>query len=358
MIALAVGLLVVGGLMTIFVQSSRSNREMARLVQQMENGRFALQLLREDLWLAGYWGEYNPYPATPTAMPRICTDFSTWTTDDQYNFLRVPVIGADSPVIGSNTSVLNGCGRVIGDSTDTTVKRKAGTDVLMVRHASPCIADNSTDNNCENLSNNKLYLQVSLCKDDTPTKYVLAPDPNVSDQTPFILRTKDSSGKNCITTGYVTTYAARRKVLSNIYYIRDDNTLMRSELDYDSSSGQVRQQPPDPLVEGIEHLEIRYGVDTNDDGSADTYVADPASLVTDGTFANNWLAWSNVMAIKLYLLARTLEASPGYDDSKVYQLGPTRLPAGSATGFHDAYKRHAYSAYVRLTNPAGRRDKP
>ena len=366
MVALTVGLLVVGGLMTIFVQSSRTNLEMTRLVQQMENGRFALQVLREDLWLAGYWGEYNPYPAAPTAMPPICTDFSTWS-GDQKNILRVPVSGADHPVIGSNTSVLNGCGRAIGDSSDTTVKRKAGTDVLMVRHTSPCIADGGTDNNCENFGANKLYLQVSRCTSDG-TSFLLVTDPNDSDQTPFILKKKDTAGKMCDASAYTTTYASRRKVLSNIYYIRDDNTLMRSELDYDSTSGQVRQRPPDPLIQGIEHLEIEYGIDytpdangdgLGDDGLPDAFVADPATLVPTQC-ASLWTAWGNVVAIKLYLLARTLDPSPGYDDAKVYQMGqvnPTRLPA-SGGGFHDAYKRHVYTAFVRLNNPAGRRDRP
>lgn len=357
MVALTVGLLVVGGMLTIFVQSSRTNREMSQLVQQMENGRFALQVLREDLWLAGYWGEYNPYPAAPTAMPPICTFFSTWSGDennsnsDKYNFARVPVIGA-------NNAIPSGC-------TGVVTSRKAGTDVLIVRHASTCIADNGTDNNCENFGANKLYMQVSRCKDDSPTKYLLAVDPDNSSQPPFELRMKDSTGKSCSTAGYVMTYAPRRKVLSNIYYIRDDNTLMRSELDYDSTSGQVRQQPPDPLIQGIEHLEIEYGIDytpdangdgLGDDGIPDAFVADPASLVPTQC-ASLWSAWGNVVAIKLYLLARTLESSPGYNDSKVYQVGQTRLPA-SGDGFHDAYKRHVYSAYVRLNNPAGRRDRP
>ena len=357
MVALTVGLLVVGGLMTIFVQSSRTNREITKIVQQMENGRFAMQLLREDLWHAGYWGEFNPYPTAPTAMPPICSS-SSWAdpTDTEVikekdNFLRVPVIG-------SNDEVPNGCEGVV-------TNRKSGTDVLIVRHASLCIADPDpytypispyTNGNCENFNTNKLYLQVSLCKDDynisqpeTLKGYYLSTDPNITDQPPFTFRMRDNSrlpapGKSCTDTGYTTTYAGRRKVLSNLYYIRDDNTLRRSELYYDDN--RVKQKSAETLVEGIEYLKFLYGVDSDDNGSADSFVSTPADAA----------AWSNVVAVKVYLLARALEQSPGYDDSKVYQVGPKRLQAG--TDLPSAYKRHVYSAYVRLVNPAGRREKP
>jgi type IV pilus assembly protein PilW len=332
MVASTVGLLIVGALVTVFVQTGRSNNEMAKLNQQMENGRFALQLLREDLWHAGFWGEYRPPDTVATALPPMCTAFSDWTPSDIANVLRVPVMGADDTVPTECTTLIS--------------NRKAGTDVLLVRHASTCVADTGADNNCENFEADKLYLQVSRCSADAQ-ELQMGTSPAL-----FLLRKRDSSGKNCTASGYTTTYADRRKVLSHLYYIRIDNTLMRSELDYKydsaTASGTVKQLGAQPLVGGIEHMEIEYGVDADGDGSADSLVSTPADAA----------AWGNVVAVRVHLLARSLEATSGHDDSKVYQLGPTRLPASPADGFHDGFARHVYSSFIRLQNPAGRRDNP
>ena len=342
MVASTVGLLVVGGLVTVFVQTGRSNTAMARLNEQMENGRFAQQLLREDLWHAGFWGEYSPPETAPTALPPLCTSFSSWTANDKDNVLRVPVIGSDN-------NVPAGCDTVVND-------RKAGTDVLIVRHASTCVADSGTDNNCENFAANKAYLQVSLCGDDSQA-YVMDTDPDGSTVDPFSLLKRDASGRGCTASGYAATYADRRKIVSNLYYIGDDDTLRRSELDYESPS--VDQQSAQVLMGGIEHMEVEYGVDTDDDGSADSFTFDPATL-SDWTVPRTtqvvdtaWEKWANVVAVQIHLLARSSDPTPGYTDTKTYQLGTTTLEP-----FNDGLSRHVYSSFVRLYNISGRRDRP
>ena len=60
-------------------------------------------------------------------------------------------------------------------------------------------------------------------------------------------------------------------------------------------------------------------------------------------------------AVKLYVLARSTEAEPGYVDSaKTFDLGPAgvTLPAG------DPYKRVLLTSIVRLNNSSGVRESP
>ena len=62
----------------------------------------------------------------------------------------------------------------------------------------------------------------------------------------------------------------------------------------------------------------------------------------------------NVSAVKLYVLVRSREESPGYTDTKTYTLG-----GGTTLGpFNDRYKRHLYVTTMRLPNVAGRRETP
>ena len=337
MVAVAVGLLLVTGLMMIYLQTSNANNEMAKLNRQMENGRFALQLLREDLSHAGFWGEYSPVTA-PTAIPDPCAASGAWSPADKANLLALPVYGFDD-------------GAGLPASCAGAVKnRKAGTDVLLVRHASTCIADTGTDGNCENYNEDKLYLQVSLCSTDT-VPYVMAI--KGAGPAPFILKMRDSAGptgKTCTAAGYTTTYAGKRKFISHIYYLRARSTadradgiptLVRSELDL--SGGVVRHLAAEALIEGVEDMEVEYGVDSvGNDGSPDSFTSAPATVAD----------WGSVVAVKVYLLARALETTPGHTDTKTYQLGQRRLGP-----FKDGFNRHAYSTYIRLNNPAGRRGK-
>jgi hypothetical protein len=46
-----------------------------------------------------------------------------------------------------------------------------------------------------------------------------------------------------------------RRLVSNIYYVRDDFTLMRSE--FLNGAHQAAQ----PLIEGIEAMRVEYGID-------------------------------------------------------------------------------------------------
>jgi type IV pilus assembly protein PilW len=62
---------------------------------------------------------------------------------------------------------------------------------------------------------------------------------------------------------------------------------------------------------------------------------------------------ANVVVVKLYVLARSLETTPGYTDSKTYTLGAATLGP-----FNDGFQRHVYSTTVRLTNVFGRRETP
>jgi len=334
MVAAALGAVIIAGQLAVYLHATKAHNSLFRLNQEMENGRYAIQLMREDLWHAGFWGEYVPTMA-PTAAAPLCAAFDTWTAGDVLNFISLPVYGYDN---GADLP---------GDCTMVT-DRVAGTDVLVVRHADTCIADAGTDNNCADLAENTLYLQVSLCGSD-PSPFVLDSDPDDSDQDPFTLLQKDASGKNCQTPLYTITYADRRKILSHLYYIKDVDgtpTLMRSEIVYipgpTPGSGHIQQGTPIALVEGVEYMEIEYGIDSDTNGSPDSFTTAPATIGD----------WASVVAIKLHLLTRTLEETPGYTDDKTYRLGTTTLGP-----LNDGYYRRVLSAFIRLHNPAGRREK-
>jgi type IV pilus assembly protein PilW len=124
-------------------------------------------------------------------------------------------------------------------------------------------------------------------------------------------------------------------------------TLVRQEL---RGATMVEQ----PLAEGVERMELMYGVDTvpaGGDGVADRFVFDPGA------------DWASVVSIRVTLLVRTPTRISGQDDSgKCYDLNGngTCDPAGDPRDFVCAgaacqYKRAVFSQLIQVRNVAFRR---
>ena len=323
MISIALGMMVLTVLAGIFASTGAARNELERTSQQIDNARYAVDTVSQDLQLAGYYGDLSVGAvAVPGAVPDPCsTDPTVWA-----GAIPLHVQGYDE---GS------------GVPACVPASLKAGTDVLAVRRLRTCVAGTAS---CDALVPAEPYMQISLCS-SAPTPYRLG----IASATAFTLTQKDCAA----------VVGVRRYVL-NMYFVSNDNgagvnvpTLKRLEF-----NGTAFVETA--LVEGIERMQIEYGIDTNGDGSPDAYTADPATFTFAGcTNCNAPNNWANVMTAKLHVLARASELSPGYVDRKTYQLGVDADGAAVVVGpFNDGYRRHAYSAAVRLMNPSGRRETP
>ena len=335
MVSITLGMLVVAAVLALYLNITRTNNEMAKANRQIENGRFAIQVLQGDLVHAGFWGPLGytvaaPMPA-PIAIPDPCV-VAGWDDDYKKSLLAIPVQGyADASTLGADCKVSN----VL-----------ASSDVLVVRHANTCTVGTA---GCDGTGP---YIQISACRTDTTT-----PDAAYeidSDKATLKLR-----NKSCL----ASDIAEVRKVVSNIYYLCNHvpdtgcapgtsgiPTLMRASLINGAYSVQ-------PMIEGIEALRFEYGIDTlgrnglaisasnPGDGSADTYVS--SDDIGDKS------QHANIVAARIHVLARNLEKTPGHKDSKSYQLGESKIAA-----MDDGYKRHVFSTTVRLVNPSARREAP
>jgi type IV pilus assembly protein PilW len=55
MVSVTLGLLILSGVLIVFVNASAARNEVERTSRQIENGRYASELLSEDLRLAGFF---------------------------------------------------------------------------------------------------------------------------------------------------------------------------------------------------------------------------------------------------------------------------------------------------------------
>jgi type IV pilus assembly protein PilW len=325
MISITIGLLILVALSTLFVNQSRARLELDKSNRMIDNGRYALEVLSDNLRLAGYYGEFIPasgVPAVPITLPDPCST----SAPNLSAALQLAIQGYDAAAPTSSIASPP-CGLTYTAGNDLTLK--PGSDILVIRRvstATPIVQGVALAGTH--------YLQASLCQYDAV--------PYILDTVPanFILRTR-----TCTATS-TAPYADLRQFVVQVYFVSSNDkvtagvgdgipTLKRMELDPTTHVFVTT-----PLVEGIDYMQLEYGLDANDDGVADSYVTNPA--VTD---------WPNVVSVKMHILAKNIEATTGYTDTKTYSLGQagTVTPGGS-------YKRHAYTQYIRLVNTAGRRE--
>lgn len=328
MISLAIGLMLLLGITSLIVQQNDTRAELDKSSRQVENGRYAMQLLHDDIEHAGFYGAYYLLPA-PTALPDPCAT----TVASLDAAMPVPIQGYDvapSATSGSPIACL------------PNANYKPGTDIVVVRRAA---STSQTVASVAGGAAGQVYLQT----------------------TPFghVLNTGANSGS--FTLAYNTTtntsVALLRPYLVHIYFIspcsimangstctaNDDNgrpipTLKMLEL---GANGAATTFTLTPLVEGIENMQLDYGLDADGDGYPDNNFTTVPISATD---------WSNVMALRINLLARSTECSTGYTDTKTYSLGQAGTVSPPAPTCNNGdFKRHVFSALVRATNPSGRR---
>lgn len=327
MISIAIGLLLLAGVTTLISNQSSSSSELDKASRQIENGRYAAQVIREDLELAGYFGEFFKLGTPPTSADPCSTAVA-----DLNAAVPLPVQGYDSP--STVPAPLSAC---LPDANHL-----AGTDILVIRRT------DTTTVPIASAVAGQPYMQTGLNVSNTFDKVV----GTGSDTSVFTLKMKDGS------------VAPLRNYVVHIYYVSPCNipasgttcgsnadngtpvpTLKRLELTVNGGAATFTQTA---LVDGIQNLQFDYGIDTDSDGAPDNYTTGTNSTGTTPMTTNDW---ANVMTVRVNILSRNTESSAGYSDAKTYNLGA----GGSVGPFSDGYKRRVFSEVVRLVNPSGRR---
>lgn len=333
MVSLVIGLLVTGALVAVFSSTSRSFQDLKKSRDQIENGRFALEVLSEEIRHAGFFGQLANFTA-PAAAVDPC--ISPALAD-----LFYPVQVYSTSLVAKVTPL---------PSCLASAEVRAGSDILVIRR--------------------------------TETFPLGATDIAVSDQ-PYVQSNPGQGaiqlgggvavGTTLAATGSATsifnkdgvTAAPIHKLNIRIYYVSPCSqttcgatggdgvpTLKRIELTKGGASPVW--SAPVPLVSGIELMQLDLGADTSP-----TTVSTVTGLRGDGSADGDFTAtlpagsdWNEVVSIRINLLSRTLETVVGYSDTgRTYALGTAGTVAGSG-----AYKRQVFSSEVRMNNVAGRRE--
>jgi len=355
LVAIAIGALLLLGLSKVFVNSSRSTRELDRSGQMLENGRYGVTLLADDLRHAGFYGEYFNID-TPTSFPDPCE-----------LVLANLITAMTQPMQGYNAASTTVRPDISATSCDdkglfTNANLSPGSDILVLRRAETTVFTGAATDKEIYLQTNGRQYEMMIGNGGS-----IVPTVQADGDAQTMYKYPDSTTHTDLTDP--ANAANTRKFVVHVYFVApcsigsdtdgvcqagDDAvpTLKRLEL---TSDGTNTVMSIVPLVEGIEFFKVLYGVDdtpaimdpitqNNGDGIPDRYVAAPISA-----------EWPNVISARIYLLSRTIDPTDkreNYIDDKTYSL------AGLSVSPGDSYKRHVYSTEIRPLNLAGRREIP
>lgn len=299
-VALAIGLVLIAGVLSVFVGMRTTTSETSSYGELQENGRFAISLLSDDLLRQGFWGDYTgsislasitPVPAAPTGE---CVGAGV-------NNGTFPLAAGHFRTIWgetvTNASIMGGC------RTDA----KTRSDILQLKRVISSLS--------------------GLVAGDTAPAgnyYFMS---NMNNGTIFPTGTVPD-----IKNGRVWEYQ------HHIYYIREEAqgattvpVLMQGRLAANLTFA--------PIIDGIEMLRFEYGVDTDLDGIANAYI--PAGSMTEALWDNTT---SRIIAVKIYVLARSIREDNKYENKNTYKLGSFDYPV------NDNYRRLLFSSTVNLYN--------
>lgn len=306
MIAMTLGIIMAGGVVTLFTFNRHSFNRDEMILRMQDDARQSLRELVNDLSMAGYWADLLlPAAVTPDGSLAVATDCGpagvpNWIyqivnpgTGDNESLMSVD--NATAATANANFSCLGA--EVVPGTDIISIKRLAGAQAPAV------------------LTNNTVYLRTN------GTLGLLFREPaNAPPAVPV--------------PAPVTNWEYR----PSIYYVRSfavnpgDGvpTLCRKILEY----GGVPNVVTECLAQGVENLQIEYGLDTDGDGDPNLFIPDP-------TPAEMQMA----VAAQIFILARSADTDIQYTNQKTYTL--SNAPALTP---NDNFYRRVYSVTVGLRN--------
>lgn len=272
MIAMTIGLVILGAVSTLFINVQLSVRNADSMSRIQENARFAIELMARDIRMAGYIG---------------CGNLGSGTINTIAN-APVPQLNASNAIRGQDapSGTIAGIALVGGDTV--TVMRGTGSDVHLVGNLLPDNANIQINSNPDGFAKDDV-LMVTNCSNTDVFRVTNNPS---SGGSATLTHAKETNTGNRIGTYGPDAFVMR--LARFVYFVGTNPGTNRPSLyraNTIAGAGVAEE-----LVDNVENMEIEYGVDTNNDNAADEYRA--AAAVTN---------WESVISVRLRLLVASAD---------------------------------------------------
>ncbi len=320
MIAMTIGLILLGGVITILTSSQQVYRVNDALARMQENARYAFQVLSRDIRMAGYFGcagngalVVNTLKDKDSFLWKLgqaidgfeATSSTTWTPVLPEGAIPSPLGGRDIVVVrgveGGDIKVTQQPGGSPPASSDLKVTVESGLkidDIVLVTNCQNAAIFQITNINTSSGQDNIVHNTGGTSIPGNATKDL---------------------GKDFTKGGELF------KISTRSYFIRLIDGLP-------ALYRKIGTRNAEELVRGVEDMQVEYGEDLNGDWTADIYRS--ADLVTN---------WQSVVSVRISLLMQTTENNIASQPQPYTFNGTTVTPT-------DRRLRQAFTTVVALRN--------
>jgi type IV pilus assembly protein PilW len=320
MVAMLISLILLAGIAQIFMSSKQSFNIQNTLGRQQENGRYASDVISQDLRRSGYWGGNADVSGVTGTEPPVAPAATCNTGDNTWaRMIDRRIFGlnhTETASLAAYACINDGNGHL-------------SRDVLVMRFASPWLVFPTPTTNQRPIENNsRLYIRSSL---------------TISDEAGRIFKGSAKGDADNDMNGGATAPPSERtsELVARAYYIGPSGqscngisvpSLYREELD--NNGRPVAEE----VAYGIDNLQVRYGLDTNGDGSVNVYLDAGSSGLNEDS------EWEQVVAVRYWLLTRAECPETGYTNNNTYTMGDLNYTP------NDGFRRQLYQSTVQLRN--------
>lgn len=303
MVALVIGSFLIIGAVQVYMQSRTTYVVNENLARVQENGEFALDVLEPEIRMASYWGLLS--------RPDLVEGRATGGNADPLGVGAPATCGADfvtdllRPIEGANNTTdwpCVGAGNFMPDSDSFVIRR------ARIAPSAPAAG---------RIQIETTRLQGQLYSNGVPPG------------------------------GFVGGGTQTNDLIVNGYYVSptsdifpDVPSLRRRSL---VSIGGAPVIQDEEVAPGIENMQVQFGLDMDGNTTVDRYV-NPDSPIIDPTSA----AFDpdvRVLAVRLWLLVRSVDREPDMDDDTDYEMADVDLGT-----FNDDFRRMVKTKTILLRN--------
>lgn len=286
MVALVISLLIGIAVLQVFLSSKNTYRLQETMGQLQENGRFAVNYLANDLRMSGFMGCGN--------VDRIPVNIIAKADGGG---LAVSAFDGDAIIVGQNdVAASNTWGAVAG--TDTLVMRKAASGSMRLTGNMSAVNANIqvVSNSLGAVAGDILFISDCINADIFRATGVSSSAGTVTIAHANNINTSNNLSK---------AYGPDAEVLmfeSVAYYVRNtgrttpNGDAIRALYVQRKAGGTAETATAYELIEGVEDMQLEFGVDSGDDNLADSY--QPASGSVD---------WGKVVSVRFSLLMQAVD---------------------------------------------------
>ncbi len=317
LVAMTLGLAMSSALVNLYVGSKKNYVQDDELSRMQENARYALRLLSRELGMSGFMGRLIRFSGITTQVVGSgCVTGSSWALTPSRFVELVNDYGGGAITTASGTTF--NCLNAADLSTDS--------DLFTVKRTGD---EKSVDNGAlvnGAVDDDQWYLRVVDYGATTGYQRIAS---------------GASVPSGDLVAGNLVDYW---EYYANIFYVRNYTINAGDGIPSLCNTALVGNSFTSVCyVEGVENMQVEFGVDTNGDQQAEYFTASPSSA-----------EMGNAIAIRIFLLMRSINTISGYTNDKVYRLGTTAINPdvnGDPQAFNDGFYRRIFNTTVNLRNP-------